>query len=343
MAQDDGSARDAAGDALSRALSWSRARAYSHRDFGEERLRREKRGTVSVCVPAREEAATIAPIVELLVGLRERGVIDEVVVLDSDSHDGTGAIAARAGAVVHRPAALMPHLGAVLGKGDAMWRALSVLTGEVVCYLDADSEEFGVHFARGLIGPLVCEPGVQFVKASYRRPFKAGEVSLAHGGGRVNDLTARPLLARFYPELSALRQPLAGEFAARRDLLVRMPFATGYGVEIGLLIDAYLAHGLDGLAQVDLGVRQNRHQSLSELGPMAYAVLGAVTRRLGEEGRLHDAASGAFLTSELEVREVGALERPPFASVSAASATSRLTPGADPRPHGAPRAPAATR
>jgi len=331
---------------LSRALRWEAARSHHHAEFDEERLVRPGRASVSVCVPAREEAATIGPIVEALVGLRERGVVDEVVVVDADSRDGTAAIAVRAGAVVHRQSALVPHLGPVLGKGDAMWRALAVLRGEVICYLDADSEDFGAHFARGLIGPLLGDRSVGFVKGSYRRPFKAGEVRLPSGGGRVNELAARPLLGRFYPELSAVRQPLAGELAARRELLERLPFSTGYGVEIGLLIDAYREVGLAGLAQVDLGVRQNRHQPLSELGPMAYAVLGAVTRRLDAEGRLHDRPPGAFLAAEgeaLEVRDVTLAERPPFSSLAAGGATSRRWARAAGSPRGAgPPPPAPT-
>ncbi|MEA2143585.1 MAG: glucosyl-3-phosphoglycerate synthase [Solirubrobacteraceae bacterium] len=169
-----------------------------------------------------------------------------------------------------------------------MWRALSVLTGEVVCFVDADSEDFGAHFATGLLGPLLCGvDGVQFVKGFYRRPFKSADAHVAPtGGGRVSELTARPLLAAFYPELAAIRQPLAGEFAARRELLERMAFCTGYAVEMGLLLDVYAATGIDGLAQVDLDVRQNRHQPLADLAPMAAAVLAAVTSRLHREGRL---------------------------------------------------------
>ncbi len=327
-----GDLRSGAG-ALARALDWSGQHSYSHCEFSDDRLRRERRATVSVCVPARGEARTIGHIVEALVGLRESGVVDEVVVLDAASADGTAEIAVAAGATVHQQGSLMPGVGPVLGKGDALWRALSVLRGEVVCFVDADTEEFAAHFARGLIGPLVCGYGVEFVKGYYRRPFKAGEVRLPQGGGRVNELAARPLLNRFYPELAAVRQPLAGEFAARRELLERLPFFTGYGVEIGLLIDAYLEAGLGGLAQVDLGVRQNRHQSLSELGPMAYAVLAAVTRRLADGGRLLDEPSDHFVTSELEVRGVGVVERPPFATASTSSGSAP-----DPRARAVPDA-----
>ena len=161
-----------------------------------------------------------------------------------------------------------------------------VLRGELICFLDADTEGFSAHFATGLLGPLVCEPGVSFVKGCYRRPFEHGGVSLPEGGGRVNHLTARPALALFYPQLGGVRQPLAGEVAARRELLERLPFATGYGVEIGMLIDAWREVGLEGIAQVDLDVHRNRHQPLAALTPMAYTVLATIATRLEREGRL---------------------------------------------------------
>jgi glucosyl-3-phosphoglycerate synthase len=271
----------------------------------------EKRGTVSVCLPAREEAATIGSIVESLAALRERGAIDQLAVVDAGSKDGTAAIAAGAGAEVYDQAELMPEFGPVLGKGDAMWRSLSVLRGDVVCFLDADSEDFGPHFATGLTGALHADPRLQFVKACYRRPFRAGGESFEEGGGRVTELTARPLLSRFYPDLAAIRQPLAGEMAARRDLLERLPFTTGYGVEIAMLIDAYRAVGVAGLGQVDLDVRQNKHQPLSALGPMASAVLAAVATRLEREGRLRDGGGGE--------RPTELVERPPMASLRAAA------------------------
>ena len=278
-------------------------RDFHHAEFPADRLRAEREDTISVCVPARDEAATIAAVVAPLVALREAGVVDQVVVVDGASRDGTGAIAARLGADVLDPDELLPQYGPVLGKGDAMWRALSVLSGDLVCFVDADSEDFGTHFACGLLGPLVCAPGVQFVKGFYRRPFKAdGAAPQPTGGGRVTELTARPLLQAFYPELAGVRQPLAGEFAARRELLERMPFCTGYAVEMGLLLDVHAHAGLDALAQVDLDSRQNRHQRLEDLAPMASAVLGAVTSRLRCEGRLLDGGNGAVTP-----------ERPPLA------------------------------
>jgi glucosyl-3-phosphoglycerate synthase len=284
-----------------------------------------------VCLPARECADTVGEIVQALVALREAGAIDEIAVVDADSPDGTAAVAKRAGATVWREAELLPTYGPVLGKGDAMWRVLSVLDGELVCFLDADTQDFSAHFATGLLGPLVCEPGVSFVKAFYRRPLGEGgegrreggagdgddrgarEGGAREGGGRVNHLAARPALRLFYPELAGVRQPLAGEVAARRELLEGLAFATGYGVEIAMLIDVWRKLGLDAMAQVDLDEHRNRHQPLSALAPMAQTVLATIARRLSQEGRLVDADGGA--EADLALAPV---ERPPLARVSVA-------------------------
>ena len=206
--------------------------------------------------------------------------------IDAGSRDGTGRIAAQAGARVLQEAELMPSYGPVLGKGDAMWRALGSVQGELVCFLDADTEGFSAHFATGLLGPLVCEPEVAFAKGFYRRPIDALGEPGGEGGGRVNHLTARPALSLFYPELAAVRQPLAGEMAARRDLLESLPFATGYGVEVAMLIDVWRTIGLDGMAQVDLDEHRNPHKPLSALAPMARTVLATIARRMEQEGRL---------------------------------------------------------
>lgn len=261
-------------------------RTFHHSGFTAERIAAERRCGVSVCLPARECADTVGQIVGRLDRLRGAGVIDEVVVVDADSPDGTAAVAERAGARVLQESELMPSFGPVLGKGDAMWRALSALSGDVVAYLDADSAGFSEHFATGLLGPLVCEPDVQFVKAFYRRPFEHDGISLPEGGGRVNHLMARPALRVFYPELAGVRQPLAGEVAARRELLERIPFVTGYGVEIAMLIDVWREIGLPGMAQVDLDEHRNRHQPLQALSKMAETVLFTVAWRVAAEGRL---------------------------------------------------------
>lgn len=301
---------------------WLLRRSHHHSAFPPERVRSERAVTVSACVPARETAGTIAPIVRTLLELRERGVVDQVVVIDASSQDSTADIAAREGAEVHREADLLPSFGPVLGKGDAMWRALSVLSGDVVCFVDGDTTGFGPHFATALVGAVACEPGVRFAKAFYRRPFRVGDVTAREGGGRVTELTARPLLNLFYPELAGVRQPLAGEIAADRALLERLPFATGYAVEIAMLIDVYKEVGLDGMAQVDLDVRQNEHQPLNDLAPMAYAVLLGVAARLQREGRLSEIQAPDLLVPAvggLEPRTIELIERPPLASLRAAA------------------------
>jgi glucosyl-3-phosphoglycerate synthase len=253
--------------------------------------------------------------------LVDRGVVDQLVVVDN-STDDTAEIARALGAEVHDQEDLMPELGPVLGKGDAMWRALRVLRGELICFLDADSERFGAHFVYGLLGPLVLGDGISFVKGFYRRPFRIGDTVFPDGGGRVTELTARPLLNLFYPELAWIEQPLAGEIAARRELLERLPFVTGYGVDIALLIDAYREVGLDAIAQVDLEVRQNAHQPLRELGPMAYAVLHAVASRLAREGRLRSPLPTGFVAPDGEegrARTTEPIERPPLTTLRAAA------------------------
>jgi glucosyl-3-phosphoglycerate synthase len=296
----------------SAAEAWAKARTFHHSPYSAQRIAAERAHSVSVCLPARECAGTVGEIVAALVALRDAGAIDEVAVVDAASADGTAAVAARAGATVWQEAELMPAFGPVLGKGDAMWRALSVLDGELVCFLDADTEGFSAHFATGLLGPLVCEPGVSFVKACYRRPLRLQDVFDADGGGRVNRLTARPALALFYPELAGVRQPLAGEVAARRELLEGLPFATGYGVEIAMLIDVWRKLGLHGIAQVDLDEHRNRHQPLSALEPMARTVLATIASRLERERRLIDVDDRPAGVASAPV------ERPPLASVTVA-------------------------
>jgi glucosyl-3-phosphoglycerate synthase len=303
---------------VSSVLSWYERRTFHHSAFPAERVAAERRRTASVLLPARDEAATIDPIVTVLMPLVEQGVVDQVAVLD-DSTDGTGEIAARAGAEVYDQAALRPSFGPVLGKGDAMWRGLSVARGDVVCFLDADSEDFGPHFALGLLGPVLCGDDVQFTKAYYRRPLRLEGRRLPEGGGRVTELTARPFLNRFFPELAAFHQPLAGEIAARRGLLEHVAFACGYAVDISLLIDVWRLVGPDGVAQVDLDVRQNQHQALGDLGPMAAEVLAGMARRLERDGRLEAGHADAFLaptSGGFDERGVAYVERPPVASLA---------------------------
>jgi glucosyl-3-phosphoglycerate synthase len=294
-------------------------RPFHHAQFPLELLLERKREPVTVVLPTREVADTIGPIVERLQGLE--GLIDQILVVDAASRDGTAEIAAGLGAEVHQESALLPEFGQALGKGDAMWRALAVARGDLVVYLDSDTRDFMPHFATGMLGPLICEAGVDFVKAYFRRPFAgAGGAERPLDGGRVTELTARPLLSAFYPELAAFIQPLAGEVAARRRFFDLLPFATGYAIETSMLLHARDAlGGTEGMAQVDLEVRHNRHQELRALGPMAYAVLRTILERLRDEGRLLDDHAPPLQTADGQLIQVELVERPPYASLRAAA------------------------
>jgi glucosyl-3-phosphoglycerate synthase len=299
---------------------WRARRAYRADAFALERLLEAKRQTVALLLPAREVAQTIGPIAETAARLMDAGLLDEVLVIDAASGDDTVAVARRHGLAVAQESALLPEYGPPQGKGDAMWRGLAATESEIVAFADTDTADFHDGFLLGLIGPLLCDPDVQLVKGAFRRPFRDGATVLADGGGRVTELMARPLLNLHAPELAVFEQPLAGETAARRELLEQIPFSAGYGVEIAMLIDCWRACGLDGLAQVDLGERQNRHQSLRELSAMAYAVLvAAQTRFLGAAFADAHACNSIVLPPSssapdvLENRRVTVEERPALA------------------------------
>jgi glucosyl-3-phosphoglycerate synthase len=212
-------------------------------------------------------------------------LVDEVVVIDGGSDDGTADIAVAAGARVHRGDMLMPEYGPCLGKGDALWRGLTVTGGDLVVYLDTDIANPDPGFVVALLGPLLTEPAVHLVKAFYERPVQLERVRYASGGGRVTELAARPLLNMFWPALAGLAQPLSGEYAGRRTLLEALPFFTGYGVELGMLIDTLREVGADAIAQVDLAVRVHRNQSLEALSRMSLGILEVAVLRLAAEGR----------------------------------------------------------
>ncbi|HTI34706.1 MAG TPA: glucosyl-3-phosphoglycerate synthase, partial [Miltoncostaea sp.] len=254
---------------------WATRRNHRAAEWDPEELAARKRGTVSVILPAREVADTIGPIVDAIAPLQRLGLVDELVVVDAASADGTADVARAHGARVVQESALLADAGPCRGKGDAMWRGLAATEGDLVAYLDADTADFDPSFVTGLLGPLIDDPAVALVKGAFRRPLMAGGAVLPDEGGRVTELVARPLLAILAPELGGLLQPLAGEQAARRDLLEAIPFPVGYGIETSMLLDALALRGLDAIAQVDLGTRQNRHQPLRELGAMAMAVMGA--------------------------------------------------------------------
>ncbi|MFJ9181008.1 glucosyl-3-phosphoglycerate synthase [Streptomyces sp. NPDC102360] len=261
---------------------WLNRRSWSVADLPLHRLVAAKHAsgqTVSVVLPALNEEETVGEIVsEIRRTLMTDAVplVDELVVIDSGSTDRTSEVAAAAGARVEHRDAILPRIPARPGKGEVLWRSLFVTSGDIVCFVDADLREFSADFVSGIVGPLLTEPGVHFVKAMYDRPL-AGATG---EGGRVTELMARPILNLHWPQLAGFVQPLGGEYAARRSLLERLPFPVGYGVELGLLVDALHTVGLDALAQVDVGVRKHRHQDGQALGRMAAAIYRTAQLRL---------------------------------------------------------------
>ena len=302
-------------------------RIVHHTAFDADELRERLRATqqrVSVVLPARNEAATVGGIVTTLREslVERRGLIAELLVVDGDSEDGTAEVARRAGARVVRQREVLPHLGTVGGKGEAMWKGLAAAEGDLIVYLDADIVDIGPRFVTGLLGPLLHEPDVLLTKAVYDRPLAAGGEVRDSGGGRVTELLARPALALWFPELAGIAQPLSGEIAARRSLLEQLPFVQGYGVEIAMLIDIADRFGSAAIRQVDLGRRTHEHQDLPALGRMAAELLQVLTARRGDP----DAALASQLTLWQPVRDgtgtltlsphrVTASERPPLRDV----------------------------
>jgi glucosyl-3-phosphoglycerate synthase len=300
---------------------WFAERTHQNPAWDPAELTAAKGGRrVSVVLPALDEEETVGAIVAAIVPLTHgpAPLVDELVVLDSGSTDRTIEVATAAGARVVRRTDVVPQLEPLPGKGEVLWRSLAATTGDVVVFIDSDLVDFDPGFVPALLGPLLTQPGVELVKGFYRRPLRLetpDEDSLEHGGGRVTELLARPLIAALRPQLSGVVQPLGGEYAATRALLESVPFATGYGVEIGLLFDTHSRLGLDAIAQVNLGVRKHRNRNLLQLGAMARQILAAALRRCPGT-----ADSGAALTQFVQVggewlpssTPVRTAERPPM-------------------------------
>ncbi|MBR7741715.1 glucosyl-3-phosphoglycerate synthase [Phycicoccus sp. BSK3Z-2] len=240
---------------------------------------------VSVVVPARDEEDTVGDVVRGVrrAWMEQVPLVDELVVVDSDSTDRTAEVARAAGATVHAARDVLPDLPPLPGKGEALWKSLHVTSGDVLVFLDADLVEWGVHFVTGLLGPLLTDRDVALVKAVYDRPLLGPDGREVEAGGRVTELVARPLLALHHPELAGLVQPLAGEWAVRRAAFETASVPVGYGVEIAALVDVAARYGPDAIAQVDLGRRAHRHHRHDTLGPMAVQVMAAVRSRAGGE------------------------------------------------------------
>ena len=324
-----------------RAEAWLRRRTSHWRDWPVETLlswKRHQQARISVVIPARDEEATVGDVVgalrdELMVAVP---LVDELVVMDSDSSDATAQAAARAGATVHRCRDVAPVLGTYPGKGEALWKSLLVTTGDILVFVDADLTLWGSHFVTGLLGPLLCPPGATpgtdpcppaedgetlLVKACYDRSVGDTPDGGTVGGGRVTELVARPMLNLWWPELAGVAQPLSGEWAARRSLLARLPIPVGYGVEIGVLIDTARRHGINAIAQVDLGERGHSHQADADLAVMAAELMLVVERRRFDAGIEGEQELVQFTRTAGELRPrrraVPTAERPPASSVLA--------------------------
>ncbi|MFV2103195.1 glucosyl-3-phosphoglycerate synthase [Micromonospora sp. LOL_024] len=313
--------------------AWATYRTTSAADWPTRRLLDAKGDSrVSVVLPARDEEATVGAIVSTIrEHLMDRvSLVDELIVVDSRSTDRTAAVARAAGAEVVSQDAMTRGLPRLTGKGDALWAGLAAAEGDVVAFVDADLREFRPHFVTGLLGPLLTDPSVDFVKGFYHRPLVNASGVEADGGGRVTELMARPMLNLFWPELAGFVQPLAGEYAGRRDVLARVPFVSGYGVETAMLIDLLELVGLDALAQVDLGERKHRHQDTAALGRMSAQIMLTAWSRLQQRGWANpDVLPTSLLTQfrrggsealpnldrEIVVSDVAIEERPPLAQL----------------------------
>ena len=308
---------------------WFGNRTFHYSQFeppAKLRAARERAGvTISVCLPARNEAATIGPIVRVLRrGLVERSrLVDEIVVMDGGSDDDTVKLAEAEGAAVYREQDVLPELGCLTGKGEGLWKSLYVCGGDLVCWIDADIRNIHPRFVYGLLGPLLEDPGIAYVKAFYERPLQDRRTLRATGGGRVTELVARPLLNLFWPELAGFVQPLSGEYAGRREVLEQVPMFSGYGVELGLLIDVARHSGVNAMAQVDLERRVHRNQDVQALSRMSFGVIQAALGHLVEEGKV---APGSWSTTlfqfanrlreyNVEPREITIEKRPPIVTV----------------------------
>jgi len=316
---------------------WFAENTFHSREFRNVRhlvdLKERQGATISLVLPTLNEETTVGKIISTIKrALVDRcPLLDELIVIDSNSEDRTVEIATALGVPVYKHPDVLPEYGSYRGKGEALWKSLHVTKGDIVVWIDSDITGIHPQFVYGLIGPLLTQPRLGFVKGYYRRPLNLGGQLLTTGGGRVTELTARPLINLFYPQLSGLVQPLAGEMAGRRSVLDALPFFTGYGVETGLLIDLLERFGLQTIAQADLEYRVHRNQTLLSLSRMAFAIVQVVIQRLGESDRLklleemntsmkliHYSPTELFL----EVMEIREHERPPMNSVAEYAARS---------------------
>jgi len=311
---------------------WLAKRTFHHSNFWDIKWlveEKERQGlSISLCLPTLNEEKTIGQeIVILKAELSDRyPLLDEIAVIDSGSTDKTCEIAATFGADVYISSEQLTEEGSHHGKGENLWKALYLLTGDIIVYIDADIKNIHPRFVYGLVGPLIQDPEVHYVKAFYDSPIAYSGVLRPTGGGRVTEILIRPLFSLFYPELAAILQPLSGEYAGRRSILERIPFPVGYGVETSMLIDIYQRLGLDAFAQTDLDQRVHRNQETIALGRMAFGVLRTFMSRLTRDQivqlhndlpgimRQYEVADGTYRQLQYQIEEN---ERQPMLEVEA--------------------------
>lgn len=303
---------------------WFAENTYHADEFADLKelltLKQKQKVTISLALPALNEEETVGKVITTVKReLMERvPLLDEIVLIDSNSKDKTRDIAKKHGIPVYIHQETLPQYGARMGKGEALWKSLYVTRGDIILWIDTDIVNIHPRFLYGLLGPLLLRPDMLFIKGYYRRPIKLNGKTESSGGGRVTELTARPLLNLFYPELSGVIQPLSGEYGGRRSALEKMPFSSGYGVETGLLIDIFEKYGLNAIGQVDLLERVHHNQQLESLSKMAFAIIQTVVRRLErryERNFLEDVNKTMKLIRYdkdvlyLDVNEIAELER----------------------------------
>jgi glucosyl-3-phosphoglycerate synthase len=288
---------------------------------------KEKQGVrISLAFPTLNEEATVGKeILVLKTELMERfPLLDEIAVIDSGSTDTTRQVAENLGARFFPSKDILKKYGSHRGKGENLWKSLYVLSGDIIVWIDADISNIAPKFVYGLVGPLLCNPRISYVKAFYERPFRTPDCLIPSGGGRVTEILVRPLFSLFYPELACLIQPLSGEYAGRRILLEKLPFSVGYGVEVGHLLDIYHRFGADSIAQVNMDSRLHRNQSIQALGRMSFGILNTFLQRLEKYGearlieeiqKSHISVSAANSRHEISQAEIPFIERPPIVEI----------------------------
>jgi glucosyl-3-phosphoglycerate synthase len=321
--------------------NWIRKNTYHHSAFADLKSlveQKEKTGlTISLCIPTLNEERTIGKEVVIFKSelMNRYPLLDEIAVIDSGSKDRTLEVASSFGADTYLSEDILPEEGAMRGKGENLWKAIYQLTGDIIVYIDADIKNIHPRFVYGLIGPLIQRPEVSYVKAFYDRPLAFSDSVRPSGGGRVTEILTRPLFSLFFPELTAIIQPLSGEYAVRRSVLESIPFPVGYGVETSHLLDVYKTHGMEAFAQTDLDQRVHRNQETRALGKMSFGILQTFLKRLQNYGtitnnqeiqtvlRQFQARNDVYETVEHDIPE---FERPPMITVPAYRKSRGLPP-----------------